>query len=177
MSNSEILKLISDYSSVLPDSKGENFGKTNVIEKFGEFDDERILQFVLTILVDESEYDLARVDIAKILEYRAAKNEKEKQEIAKSLILVLKNTEDDYLVRQYAAMAISPYSDVEGIFELATQIILNPDEDINVRYNVLDVFERDGPTEKTLKIFRELLKDEEFQKTASRILKEWNQEI
>lgn len=172
-------ELIAKYEAVLPDSKNEQFGKVDVIETLEDFEDLRVLPFLLKVLVDENEYDLARVEIAKILEIRKSKNEKEKQEIAQSLMIVLKYSEsdDNYLVRQYAAIAIDNYSDVEGVFEFASQIILNPDEDINVRYNVLDVFERDGSTGRTLKIFRELLKDKEFQKTASRILMEWNQTI
>ena len=172
-------ELIAKYEAVLPDSKNEQFGKVRVIEILEDVKDARVLPFFLKVLVDENDYDLARVEIAKILHIRKAKNEKEKQGIAESLMLVLKNseTDDNYLVRQYAAIAIENYSDVEGVFEFASRIILNFDEDINVRYNVLDVFERDGSTERTLKILRELLKDEEFQKTASRILKEWNQNL
>ena len=170
-------ELIAKYEAVLPDSKKEEFGKVRVIEMLEYFEDARVLPFFLKVLVDETDYDLARVEITKILRIRKPKNQKEKQDIAQSLMLVLKNseTDDNYLVRQYAAMAIDKYSDIEGVFECAAEIILNTDEDINVRYNVLDVFERDGSTERTLKIFKELLKDEEFQKTANRILKEWNQ--
>ena len=175
MSNFE--ELIAKYESILPDSKNEEFGKLGIIEILENFEDVRVLPFFLKVFVDENEYDLARVEIAKILALRNAENKQENREIFQSLMLVLNNSEDDYLVRQYAAMAIQNYSEIEEVFEFASHIILNPDEDIEVRYNVLDVFEREGATERTIRIFRELLNDEEFQKTASEILKEWDQEI
>ncbi len=180
MNNNEIEKLISDYYSVLPDSKQEEFGKVRIIEKFEEFvDNERILQFFLNVLIDDEDFDLARVEIAKILDIRDSENAVENQEIAQSLIHVLKNSEDDYLVRQYVAMAMWNYVDVEGVFEFASGIILDSDEDINVRYNVLDIFFQDGATERTLKILKGLLQDEDksLQQTANRILKEWDIKI
>ena len=69
-------ELTSKYETVLPDSKKEQFGKVCVIEILEDCEDARVLPFFLKVLVDENDNDLARVEIAKILQIRKTKMKK-----------------------------------------------------------------------------------------------------
>lgn len=133
---------------------------------------EEALSFLLRVLADEAEYDLARVEVAKILELRETRGDGERGRIAEALKLVL-DASGDELVKQYAAMAAEYYADAGGLFEALARRVHDPGEDVNVRWNALAAIEGEGPTPRAAGLLTGLLGDPEFGPEAARVLRQW----
>src|ERR1051326_210235 len=85
--------------------------KVAIIRQLEQVSDARVLPFFLRILENKQEYDLARIEVLKILELKEHNNQVEHEQIGKLIQHVLDvDTDDD--VRNYAAIAISNYMDV-----------------------------------------------------------------
>lgn len=136
-------------------------------------DDERVLDFFLKVSADEAEYDLARIEVFKILEITHFKDEETRRRIAKTIHDVLEKSKDE-LVRSYAAMTIGRFLDIDEIFDYADKALRDSAEDENVRSSLFAAFWRIGPESRTIETMKFLLRDREFLRSAQRVLGEWN---
>jgi HEAT repeat protein len=168
----DVDKLIAEYKAAKLNEKGESDEKLEVILELEDHEDEKVIPFFLNVLLNEEEYDLARIEILKILKLRDAQSQEEHNRIGKAILQVLMKSSDPD-VRNYAAMAMSKYMDVEGANTEAGNLLLNSKTDINLRHNLLAAFERFGPTEPGREVLLKLLQDEELRQAAARVLGEW----
>jgi len=134
-----------------------------------EFDDDQSKWDLLNhIIQDEEDYDLARIEAFKILEI-AGIPDRIKDKIMKTLIAVIKNTED-YDVKNYATSAMVNFVEYSQMRTAAKDMLLNIDEDIDIRYNAFDVIKKISDMNERNEILRKLLKDADFQRSAQRVL-------
>jgi hypothetical protein len=87
---------------------------------------------MLEALSDAREYDLARIEILKVLELRRRSDSSEDELIGQSIRRILADDPDDD-VRTYAAMAASNYMDVEGVLDEVERTLFNESEETNIR--------------------------------------------
>ncbi|KAA2222663.1 hypothetical protein [Chryseobacterium sediminis] len=122
------------------------------------------------IIQDEEDYDLARIEALKILEIAEIQGHI-KDKIMKTLIGVIESTED-YDVRNYATSAIVNFVEYSQIRIVARNLVLNIDEDIDIRYNAFDVIKKISDIDERNEVLKRLLDDTDFQKSAQRVLTE-----
>ncbi|WP_212923501.1 hypothetical protein [Capnocytophaga cynodegmi] len=125
--------------------------------------------FFNTIIANESEYDLARIEALKIIGLYEIPDQK-KDKIAQSLEHII-NNEEDYLVKNYAVMALKNFTDYQPLVILAKSIVCDSNEDENLRHNALSAIEKlpSGPKKEILTI---LLSDKYMKPYAKQILSE-----
>lgn len=134
-----------------------------------EFEDEPSKWELLDhIIQDEEEYDLARTEASKILEIAEIPGHI-KDKIMKTLIGVIENTED-YDVKNYATSAMVNFVEYSQIRTVAKNLVLNIDEDIDIRYNAFDVIKKTSDIDERNEILKKLLNDTDFQKSARTVL-------
>jgi hypothetical protein len=146
--------------------------KDKIIRKLERSDDPRVLPFMLSVLSDEKEYDLARIEVLKVFEIRRRGEPSEDQSIGRAVRQILAADPDDD-VRTYAAMAASNYMDVEGVLDEVEKIIFDEGEEINIRWNAFTAVYKMGPHGRGVEIMTRAARVNEFRKAALRILKEW----
>ncbi|MFC9625311.1 HEAT repeat domain-containing protein [Streptomyces sp. NPDC056930] len=129
--------------------------------------DAEALPFLVSVVADPQEYDLARVEAATILRLWPPSD----PVAAQALLTALRDPEED-LVRQYAAAALGPYADEPPVHEALTATVLEDDDPL-VRHNALAAVEEAGPSEARTGLLRALAHDPDLGVAAARTLTEW----
>jgi hypothetical protein len=166
----ELIRLF-EREKVSEDPAAEYPERIRIIEELEEIQDPRVISFFVDVVLNKDEYDLARIEILRILRVRAPK-EDEYGVIGRALIRVLIEDPDN-LVKNYAAMALSSYMNTPGALEVVKEIVLDVDADKNLRYSAFGALEDAGAGRFTTDVMRELLKDDEMQDSAESVLNEW----
>lgn len=158
------MSLKEKYNSLLEWDKIEFIQKLefkDFFEKWSLFND---------IILDENDFDLARIEVFKILEISDIPTDY-KEIFAKSLeVIVLKSLDEE--VREYAVSCTSNFVQFPLIQKLISEILFNTNEDINIRYNALEAVKRIENTKEKEGIFTQLTIDNDFNNTALRLLSE-----
>lgn len=160
----------------------------NILESYNEIDkDEAKEEFIRSlefqgvndkwelfseILKDYEEYDLARIAVLKILEI--AEIPKINKDAFSGIIINIINEDEDYDVRNYAVLACSNFMEYISAVSMCEKIVLDINEDVDVRYNAFAAMLRNQDKERRRKILQQLQNDVEFNKSASRYLTELN---
>ncbi|HEV2765512.1 MAG TPA: hypothetical protein VGV38_21190 [Pyrinomonadaceae bacterium] len=134
--------------------------------------DERVWPFLMKVAADEAEYDLARIEALKIMGLKEGEDEEVDRQIGQVIQRILAADPDDD-VRNYAATAASRYVEVGGVLEELEKIVLDPDEDVDIRWSAFASVEEMGPTNQSKKIMNKALRDEVFKDYTERVLKTW----
>jgi hypothetical protein len=154
----------------------DSSGKPEIVTELEGIDDERILPFFLEVLLNELEYDLARIETLQVLKLRNCSHQEEYDQIGQAIKQVLVNSTDQD-IRNYAAMAIASYIETEGAFDVIEGILLDEKEDINLRYNAFGVIEEIGLQDRSMEILKKLIQNPEFNQPSLRLLNEWQVNI
>ena len=154
----------------------DSSGKPEIVTELEGIDDERILPFFLEVLLNELEYDLARIETLQVLRLRNCSHQEEYDQIGQAIKQVLVNSTDQD-IRNYAAMAIASYIETEGAFDVIEGILLDEKEDINLRYNAFGVIEEIGLQDRSMEILKKLIQNPELNKPSLRLLNEWQVNI
>ena len=154
----------------------DSSGKPEIITELEDIDDERILPFFLEVLLNEQEYDLARIETLQVLKLRNCSHQEEYDQIGQAIKQVLVNSTDQD-IRNYAAMAIASYIETEGAFDVIEGILLDEKEDINLRYNAFGVIEEIGLQDRSMEILKKLIQNPEFNQPSLRLINEWQVNI
>jgi hypothetical protein len=154
----------------------DSSGKPEIVTELEGIDDERILPFFLEVLLNELEYDLARIETLQVLKLRNCSDQEEYDQIGQAIKQVLVNSTDQD-IRNYAAMAIASYIETEGAFDVIEGILLDEKEDINLRYNAFGVIEEIGLQDRSMEILKKLIQNPEFNQPSLRLLNEWQVNI
>jgi len=166
----ELIRLF-EGEKLSEDPAAEYPERIRIIEELEEIQDPRVISFFVDVVLNKDEYDLARIEILRILRVRAPK-EDEYGVIGRALIRVLIEDTDN-LVKNYAAMALSSYMNTPGALDVVKEIVLDVDADRNLRYSAFGALEEAGVGRFTTDVMRELLKDDEMQDSAESVLNEW----
>jgi hypothetical protein len=154
----------------------DSSGKPEIVTELEDIDDERILPFFLEVLLNELEYDLARIETLQVLRLRNCSDQEEYDQIGQAIKQVLVNSTDQD-IRNYAAMAIASYIETEGAFDVIEGILLDEKEDINLRYNAFGVIEDMRLSDRSIEVLKKLTQDPELNKPSLRLLNEWQVNI
>jgi hypothetical protein len=154
----------------------DSSGKPEIVTELEGIDDERILPFFLEVLLNELEYDLARIETLQVLKLRNCSDQEEYDQIGQAIKQVLVNSTDQD-IRNYAAMAIASYIETEGAFDVIEGILLDEKEDINLRYNAFGVIEDMRLSDRSIEVLKKLTQDPELNKPSLRLLNEWQVNI
>lgn len=123
-----------------------------------------------TILLDEEDFDLARIEVLKILElYDIPISYKDS--IASSLYTVLTTSSDEEVI-EYAVMTTVNFMSYSFIVDYVKEVVVDKTQDINTRYSAFDSLVRSLEAKEKLEILEKLLSDEILGMSAERVLKE-----
>lgn len=168
-----IQERIDAFGRLEPDGDGECHGKTAIVEELEDrLDDERVLSFFLKVIVDSSEFDLARLAALKVFQLWEAPSEKTHVRVARQLAKALPK-EDDVLIQQWMAIAAENFANVPEVFDTAAKLVADAEIDLDVRHNCLSVITRRHGTEQAMNVLRSLADDEQLGIHLRRILSEW----
>ena len=95
-----------------------------------------VVAFLARAVADRSEYDLARIEISKVLRHARFEDDDSHKRCAEALTHVLGDVNDDELVRQWVAMALAGFQS-DSVTDLLLRIASDPEEDLDVRHNAL----------------------------------------
>jgi len=144
----------------------------NAIIELSRSNDHRVLPFFLEVLQNEMANYLVRIQILKAL--RSGSHSAEDHfRIGQAVQQVLMFNEDND-VRIYAAETSARYLDVLDTQQIAQRIVLDQEDDEDVRIGVFTALEKLGPTRQTIDLMRELLSDDILAKYAQRVLNDWS---
>lgn len=147
--------------------------KPGIIRKLEEFiGDASVVEFLLTVAADEREYDLARIEVFKVLEVNDFE-QNFRNKIGQILSRVLQES-NELLVKNYAAMAGSSYMDIDEVSEVVLRILQDPSTDSYLRWNAFAAVKANGCSEKFATVLRSLLHDAQFSHSALSVLQQWN---
>ncbi|MFF8916760.1 hypothetical protein ACF08M_26405 [Streptomyces sp. NPDC015032] len=158
-------RLIEEFRALPADSDRR---REIVAELDGDAD---AVPFLVSVVADSREYDLARVEAATILRLWPPSDPFAARAAAQALLTALNDPEED-LVRQYAAAALGPYADEPPVHQALTAVVLE-DEDPLVRHNALAAVEEAGPSDARTEVLRALTRDPELGTAAARTLTAW----
>lgn len=168
----QVQQLIAAFHNQQQNKKNEYPGKMTIIRSLEERDTPEVLTFFLQTVANPQEYDLARMEILKILRLYKS-DEQQRQNIAQVLVTIVKEDQDD-LVRSYAIMALRNYTGIEQVDDVVERVVTDEDEDEDLRFNAFSVLERIGPNERTRRLLQDLAEDEVLGSAVKRVRKTWN---
>lgn len=118
-------RLIAEFRALPPD----NDRKPEIITELDA--NAQALPFLVSVVADPGEYDLARVESATVLRLWPPADPALRHEAGRALLRALRDPQDD-LVRQYAAMSLAPYTD-DPVVATVLNTTARADEDPLVR--------------------------------------------
>jgi HEAT repeat protein len=134
--------------------------------------DPRVPALYASLIADQAEYDLARIECMKILRLWPPDDEALRLTVGRAMATALAS--DEELVRQYAAMSMGPYLADPAAFA-ALSGTLSTDDDLDVRHNALSAIEEAGPAPHTTELLRRMTADPALGTDVTRILVEWGE--
>jgi hypothetical protein len=167
----DVQRLVDAYRSVVPSADAEDAGQLEIITELEDHvGDPRVIEFYLSVIADPAEYDLARIECIKILALYPPDAPADRQRVGRTVAQTLW-PDEDYLVRQYAAMSLGPYAGDDAVFEALEHVLVH-DDDIDVRFNALASVEEAARSDRTLSLLRRLADDPQLGSAAARSLRE-----
>ena len=130
-----------------------------------------VLDFILAIAADSSDYDLARIEAFHILR-SAELPAHSRARVAETLAGVLQ-TEGDELVLQHATSTAGWFADSPSVVSAAKSLLLDSAQDLDVRHNALFVLERAGPSPETAAALQLVGSDPDLGPASQRLLRSW----
>jgi len=128
---------IGRYQSTQPNASGECPEKIEIIQLLeSRLGEPGVFAFLLGVLSDSKEYDLARVEVCQIMLGLGSQTLPSSEECARALLAALADPEEE-LVRQWAARALVLVVNVDGVEGALVRAVLDPEENLDVRYNAL----------------------------------------
>lgn len=147
--------------------------KCNVVEDLADSLDERVIVFFLERLLDNTEDDLVRIRILKALDFRND-SPQNRVRFGEATMQVLRS-DDDELVRQFAAISMRRFVACDGALELLERIIRDEADDVDVRHNALSAIEANASSPNCRETLGRLLQIPVFGKSAERTLQRISQ--
>lgn len=157
-----------DTETLLTVYDSENADRIAIIKQLEESKDERVVILFDSILQNRSEDDLVRIEILKGLFLR--RDILESRVRFAGTIRSILSSEDEDLVRQFAAKAMRSYIDLDGAVDLLERLVKSENEDIAVRYSALAAIEANSSLASCQDALRRLIYIPELGRSAQRTL-------
>jgi hypothetical protein len=148
--------------------------KLDVLLDLERVRDARVVPFLLDVLADQREATPVRIHVLKRLRngnlppvHRPAVGE---------VILRILSDRSSPDLRVQAVLAVAEFTDIQGVPTVLGHLTLDPDEPLDVRFSAFTSLQRAGPTTECVTVFRQLLLDEAFGRSARRVLSLWRLE-
>jgi hypothetical protein len=123
------------YQAAATGSSGESPAKIEAIRQLEpHMAHPEAERFLVSVLLDPAEYDLARVEVCRALQASSAGSSGGRYADA---LLRLLQSEDDTLVRQWAANALRVFRDHPGVVRALASRLAKATEDLDVRHNAI----------------------------------------
>jgi hypothetical protein len=123
------------YQAAPVSLSGESVEKVDAIRQLEPYlADPEAESFLVSVLRDSDEYDLARVEICKTLQASSAASHGDRY--AHALVALLES-EPDLLVKQWAAIALRAFRHHPGVVLALVSKLAEVGEDLDVRHNAL----------------------------------------
>jgi hypothetical protein len=168
--------LAAKYRAATPTPSGESPEKVDVISALGDqLPDREALRFLLAVLRDPEEYDLARIEVCRILRARFQRDD-HTAVIGDSLAACL-STEEDPLVRQWLANACVPYAHVPSLYDRLLICVADPAEDDAVRHSALVAIEHLGPIPDSVQALNAVRPPDPLAPTIQQVLERWRSPV
>lgn len=129
-----------------------------------------ILDFFFNLAQDIGEYDMARIEVFKILNVLKL-DELESEKLMETIEATLKNETDD-VVRQYSTFPLAKFPKSNLGIMISKKLLLDEEEDESVRYNALEALKRTGLKGELENIFYQLVEESDVKRSISRIIGE-----
>jgi hypothetical protein len=168
----QVQRLVAAYRRLPSPADAEGAGRFTIITELGRHvGDPQVVGLYVSVIADPEEYDLARIECIKILGLRPPDTHPDRQRVGRVIAQALW-PDEDYLVRQYAAMSLGAYAKDDVVFEALTTVLAH-DDDVDVRHNAVDSIREAGPDDRSLALLRRMLDDPELGSAAAYTLREW----
>lgn len=168
-----IAEEIQAFRSAQLNQNGESPLKNEIIENLERnLDSPTVVEFLLEVISDPEEYDLARIEALKIFQCWDVPSPELKTRIGERLAGVIRDDSDD-LVQEWAGIAARNYVQVPEVLAASIEVLTNPEAGINARHNCLSAVEFFGPTPQTIGTLESLLEDEEIGWAIPMVLTGW----
>ncbi|GIH17225.1 HEAT repeat domain-containing protein [Rugosimonospora africana] len=168
----QVQRLIETYRCLPSPVDAEGSSRFAIITELGRHvGDPRVVDLYVSVIADPQEYDLARIECIKVLGLRPPDAHADRQRVGRAIAQTLW-PDEDYLVRQYAAMSLGAYAEDDDVFE-ALATALTHDDDIDVRHNALESIREAGPDDRGLALLRRMVDDPELGSAAKHTLQDW----
>jgi hypothetical protein len=166
---SVIADRIASFRAATFSEAGESHSKCDIVRGLEEhLAAPEALAFILDLIGDQREYDMARLEALKILQLCEPSSDHRVQigrRLAQAMLV-----ESDILVQQWMAIAAANYIGVPEVFGALITLLNDIGADLDVRYNCLAAVRILGRTAETAKALSPLLSDPEFGPPVRRIL-------
>ncbi|MFF1646105.1 HEAT repeat domain-containing protein [Streptomyces sp. NPDC058240] len=163
-----LARLIEEFRALPADSDRRREIVAELDDDCGDAD---VAAFLVSVVADPREYDLARTEAATLLRLWPPADPAGRHAAGRALLAALDDPEED-LVRQYAAQALGPYADDPAVHE-ALAAIVHADDDPLVRDSALGAIKDAGPSDARTDVLRKLTQDADLGRAACRILAAW----
>jgi len=113
----------------------DNHAKLDILRDLDEHaNDEDVGQLLLDILNSPNEYDLARIESAKIVGIYVDKSSRLERKLKQQVWKIFADTDEDTLVRQHASQNICVGFGGDAELGIIERVLFDEDEDIDVRH-------------------------------------------
>jgi hypothetical protein len=130
-----------DELAILIDAfRAENADRLQLVHEMEAQGGDAAAAFLASVAGDERAEDYVRVEALKAMRLWSIESAQVRRDIGDRLVSTLTGSDDD-LVRGYAGMALSNFFDVPGVFDALRVVVVDHDEDEDVRHNALDALE------------------------------------
>jgi hypothetical protein len=145
--------------------------KLGVVMELERLRDERIVPFLIEVLVDHRQPTEVRTHVLRRVKNGGIPPD-ENGRVAAALIFLLGETSNADL-RTHTTLALGALTDVDRVLLVLGSIALDESAPLDLRYAAFSSLDRAGPTERSIAILRTLAADETLGRTARSTLHAW----
>ncbi len=164
-------ELVAQYKAASVSSSGEVPGKIEVIDQLSDNLSSDALEFLVEIISDPGDYDLARIEALKTVQFLEPQHDHLSAKVANAVLIAL--SDEDILVQQWAAIAAASFTDHLAVFDRLLALLEDPEQDLDVRHNCLAAVRQAGPSPKALSCLERVSSDTEIGQYAGDLLRSW----
>ncbi len=141
---SAVSRLLAEFSTTGAD-------KGWVVRQLEETGLSEAAKFLIQIATAESEEDYVRIEALEALRFWVYEEPDLRSEVAVGVLDVAMRSEDA-LVKTYAMMALGPFIDCFGVLDYVSQVVLDPNQNEDLRYNALEALRKNIRSPRVLEV-------------------------
>lgn len=141
-----------DLDQLIREFRSSDADRCWIVAQLQEVPDEPVVSLLVNTLENPDEDDDVRIEILRSLVVRRDSTESNTR-MGRAVLSVLRS-DNDVLIRQFAANALRFYPEVEGVVDCLESLVLSEVEDIDVRHNALTAI----ASNRAIGLYRETLR-------------------